>query len=112
MSDFNRGFIHGYYWSKAGYPSPAACYVATCVYGSYDCPEVWTLRRFRDNVLAKSWSGRAFIRAYYTVAPTIVRWFGGVEWFRSFWRKCLDRLVERLRNDGVEDTPYQDKTWN
>lgn len=20
------------------------CYVATCVYGSYDCPEVWTLR--------------------------------------------------------------------
>ena len=25
------------------------CYVATCVYGSYDCPEVWVLRRFRDN---------------------------------------------------------------
>ncbi len=27
------------------------CYIATCVYGSYDCPEVWTLRRFRDDVL-------------------------------------------------------------
>ena len=29
-------------------PSNGACYVATAVYGSYDCPEVWTLRRFRD----------------------------------------------------------------
>ena len=24
------------------------CYIATCVYGSYDCPQVLTLRRFRD----------------------------------------------------------------
>ena len=24
------------------------CYVATCIYGSYDCPQVWTLRRYRD----------------------------------------------------------------
>ena len=30
------------------------CYVATCVYGSYDCPQVWTLRRFRDNTLAET----------------------------------------------------------
>ena len=28
------------------------CYVATAVYGSYDCPEVWTLRRYRDYTLA------------------------------------------------------------
>lgn len=32
----------GRYYTRKG------CYVATCVYGSYDCPEVWTLRRFRD----------------------------------------------------------------
>ncbi len=25
-----------------------ACYVAACVYVSYDCPQVWTLRPFRD----------------------------------------------------------------
>lgn len=24
------------------------CYIATSVYGSYDCPEVWNLRCFRD----------------------------------------------------------------
>ena len=30
------------------------CYVATAVYGSYDCPQVWTLRRYRDDILAKN----------------------------------------------------------
>ncbi|MGM9795661.1 MAG: TFIIB-type zinc finger domain-containing protein [Candidatus Aphodosoma sp.] len=39
-----------------------ACYIATCVYGSYNCPEVWTLRRFRDNTLYKTWYGRTFIK--------------------------------------------------
>ena len=52
------------------------CYVATAVYGSYDCPQVWTLRRFRDYTLAETWYGRAFIRAYYAVSPTLVKWFG------------------------------------
>ena len=28
--------------------SSGGCYVATAVYGSYDCPEVWVLRRYRD----------------------------------------------------------------
>ena len=37
------------------------CYVAIAVYGSYDCPQVWTLRRFRDYELAKSRLGRAFV---------------------------------------------------
>ena len=111
MKDYNRGFVHGYYWSQSGYPSPAACYVATCVYGSYDCPEVWTLRRFRDNVLAQSWAGRAFIRTYYALAPVAVRWFGNADWFRSFWKKRLDGLVSRLQKEGMESTPYEDKNW-
>lgn len=52
------------------------CYIATCVYGSYDCPEVWVLRRFRDNKLSKRYLGRAFIRGYYALSPTFVKWFG------------------------------------
>ena len=43
------------------------CYVATAVYGSYDCPQVWTLRRYRDYTLAETWHGRAFIRTYYAI---------------------------------------------
>ena len=87
------------------------CYVATCVYGSYDCPQVWTLRRYRDDTLASSWYGRAFIRTYYAVSPTIVKWFGNTQWFKKMWKNKLDNMVSKLRDNGVEDTPYQDKDW-
>ena len=87
------------------------CYVATAVYGSYDCPQVWTLRRFRDERLAVSRPGRAFVRLYYAVSPTLVRLFGESAWFRALWRGPLDRLVRRLQRQGVQDTPYQDHDW-
>ncbi|MBO4914900.1 MAG: TFIIB-type zinc finger domain-containing protein [Oscillospiraceae bacterium] len=85
------------------------CYVATAVYGSYDCPEVWTLRRFRDGTLAKSLPGRGFIRFYYAVSPTLVRRFGETGWFRRLWKTPLDALVASLRKRGVSDTPYCDR---
>ena len=91
--------------------SSGGCYVATCVYGSYDCPQVWTLRRFRDNTLASTWYGRAFIRTYYAISPTIVKWFGNTQWFKNLWKNKLDKMVSNLRSNGVEDTPYQDKDW-
>ena len=88
--------------------SNQGCYVGTCVYGSYDCPQVWTLRRFRDYSLAKSFFGRAFIRVYYAVSPTIVKWFGSTQWFKKMWKGTLDRMVQKLNVQGVEDTPYND----
>lgn len=91
--------------------SNQGCYVATCVYGSYDCPQVWTLRRFRDNSLAKNAFGRTFIHVYYAVSPRLVKWFGKTRWFKKTWRKVLDCLVRQLREKGVEDTPYNDKRW-
>lgn len=87
------------------------CYVATAVYGSYDCPQVWTLRRFRDDQLAATPPGRAFIRLYYTVSPALVRRFGQTAWFKALWKGPLDRLVRRLHDRGVQDTPYQDRDW-
>ena len=91
--------------------SKGGCYVATAVYGSYDCPQVWTLRRFRDDTLATSWSGRVFIRTYYALSPTLVKWFGNSPWFRRFWKGKLDRMVSNLNAKGVADTPYTDKVW-
>lgn len=84
------------------------CYVATCVYGSYDCPQVWTLRRFRDDRLRKSRGGRVFIKVYYAVSPVLVNRFGDKEVFRAFWKKYLDALVLHLQNKGIKDTPYAD----
>lgn len=97
--------------SSGGNSSQSGCYVATCVYGSYDCPQVWTLRRFRDDTLAATFLGRAFIHLYYATSPTIVRIFGEQKRFRSFWKKRLDKLVSFLREQGVEDSPYEDRKW-
>ena len=92
-------------------PKKSGCYVATCVYGSYDCPEVWTLRRFRDDTLGSTWYGRSFIRTYYAISPTLVKWFGRTKWFKRMWRGTLDRMVSKLQSKGVENTPYKDKDW-
>lgn len=85
------------------------CYIATCVYGSYDCPEVWTLRRFRDCILDKTWYGRLFIKCYYAISPKLVKKFGNKKWFKMFWRKCLDNMVFKFNQQGIEDTQYIDK---
>ena len=97
--------------NSAPQSTSGGCYVATAVYGSYDCPEVWTLRRYRDNALASTWCGRAFISTYYAISPTLVKWFGHTEWFKNMWRGTLDRMVENLQSKGYESTPYDDKKW-
>ena len=97
-------------------PAPASassggCYVATAIYGSYDCPEVWTLRRYRDYKLAKTWGGRLFIRTYYAISPWVVRHFGASKAFRMIFKGRLDRMVANLQHNGFESTPYNDTKW-
>ncbi|MBQ8612250.1 MAG: hypothetical protein IJ412_11170 [Oscillospiraceae bacterium] len=89
--------------------SSTGCYIATAVYGSYDCPEVWTLRRFRDEILKNSIWGRIFIRFYYMVSPKLVEHFGKRDWFHCFWRRNLDRFVAYLKTEGFSDAAYIDK---
>lgn len=96
---------------KAPEENVGGCYIATSVYGSYDCPQVWTLRRFRDYILAKTWYGRVFIRVYYAVSPTIVKWFGHSKLFKKIWKSKLDKMIANLNSDGFEDTPYMDQRW-
>lgn len=95
-------FTKGYSHNSSGY------YIATCVYGSYDCPEVWTLRRFRDYCLDQTWYGRLFIKCYYKISPSIVKWFGDVQWIKGMWKTVLDPMVERLQEKGYEDNYYED----
>ena len=107
----NDAYIQELITKMNGLQTAGGCYVATAVYGSYDCPQVWTLRRYRDYTLAETWYGRAFIRTYYAISPTLVKWFGHTEWFKNMWRGKLDRMVANLNAEGVENTPYEDKTW-
>ena len=89
--------------------SSDGCYIATAVYGSYDCPEVWTLRRFRDEYLKGSVFGRLFVRFYYAVSPGLVRRVGGRDFFRKPVKRVLDQFVIHLKNKGYQDTPYDDR---
>ena len=86
--------------------SSDGCYIATAVYGSYDCPEVWTLRRFRDEVLRASVLGRLFIRGYYAVSPGLARHLGSKPLFQKPVKMALDSFVSHLKKAGFRDTPY------
>ncbi len=84
------------------------CYIATAVYKSYDCPEVWVLRRFRDFSLKKNFFGSLFISLYYKISPTLVKIFGKNTYFIRFWKIILDNLVQSLQKKGFKNTPYKD----
>lgn len=101
----------GYYRGRSrygGYYTSPGCYVATCVYGSYDCPPVWVLRRFRDQYLQKTLLGRLFIRSYYYISPKLVSVFGKTVCFRKINKKVLDGFVSILENKGYSASPYDD----
>ncbi len=87
----------------------SGCYVATAVYGSYDCPQVWTLRRFRDRFLKRYALGRGFIRFYYRFSPGLVARWGANRTVSGGMRCFLDRLTAFLRKRGYSDAPYHDR---
>ena len=100
----------GYDPARARRGAKGGCYIATAVYGSYDCPQVWTLRRFRDLKLSASFLGRTFIKIYYFVSPALVKVFGKNKLFKHFWKNILDKIVQSLQNKGYSNLPYKDNT--
>lgn len=72
-------------------------------------PEVWTLRRFRDNTLYKTSFGRTFIKIYYTISPLLVKCFGNCRLIKKGWKMFLDCMVSKLNSSGYSDTKYNDR---
>ena len=89
--------------------SKKGCYIATAVYGSYDCEEVWVLRRYRDNNLSATKFGRLFILVYYKLSPMVVKVFGKSKLFNRFFRSRLDKKVAKLIKTEAMTAPYEDK---
>ena len=85
------------------------CYIATAVYGSYDCDEVRILRRYRDNVLRKTLFGRQFIKIYYALSPRFAHHFGPGTAFHACAKKYLDRKTAKLQKTGITSLPYHDR---
>ncbi len=55
--------------------------------------------------------GRAFIKTYYAISPTLVKWFGNKKAFKRMFLPSLDRMVETLNKKGYQNTPYIDKNY-
>ena len=82
-----RGMLGGYnnYGNSRSHgfsgSSSQGCYIATCVYGSYDCSPVWILRRFRDSFLAKKTGAEHLLNS--TIALALV-WSHALEKTKRF----------------------------
>lgn len=96
-------------YQGSNHPSTSSgsdCYIATAVYGSYDCPEVWILRRYRDFSLSQTAFGRLFIKCYYALSPVLVKLFGKTKWFNWFWKSKFDKMVTNLKKRGFSSDRY------
>lgn len=89
--------------------SSDGCYIATAAYGTYDCPELWVLRRFRDYGLRKSRIGKALVRFCYAISPRLVQKFRNAERVKRAGKSILNLLVRQLKKHGFEETPYYDR---
>lgn len=41
-----------------------------------------------------------FVKVYYAISPTLVKWFGNTDAFKSLCKRPLDKLVKSLQSKG------------
>lgn len=81
--------------SRVLWVTTPACFVATVAFGP-DAPELTVLRRFRDDVLSRSMSGRAFISLYYRHGPALAAVVEARPGLKALTRRALARVVAHL----------------
>ncbi len=74
------------------------CYIATACYGDPAHPDVAALRRFRDDCLLPTISGRALVDLYNLLSPPLARRIAPASPLSAFLRRrLLSPLARRLR---------------
>ncbi len=79
--------------SMAYHANPMDCFVATAAYGEPWHDQVATLRRFRDQVLARHDWGRNFVASYYLSGPHLAEAIRPHPWARAATRAALTPVV-------------------
>lgn len=77
--------------------SSGGCFIATAAFGTPFADELNVLRGWRDDTLASTIGGRAFVRFYYAVSPRISECIRKDRRARAFVRGALRPLVDWLR---------------
>jgi PKD repeat protein len=71
---------------------PAHCFIATVAFGSPVAPELWVLRRFRNECLPDG-----FVKAYYAVGPHFAKFIATRNATRRYVREWLSLLVKSFQ---------------
>ncbi len=87
---------------------PSMCFIATASYG-LDSGEVGALCRFRDECLQTNPLGRAFVKAYYALSPSVAEVISESEPLKAVVRTALKPLIvvseyslnEDIRAEGI-----------
>ena len=87
------------------------CYITTAVCETFgkpdDCYELTTLRNYRDHYLAGLPEGERIIRAYYDVAPTIVKHINkrddSADIYADIWKRYLSPCISMIENGKNEE---------
>jgi hypothetical protein len=74
---------------KNGLAEKGGCFIATACYGDYESPEVIEFRRYRDDVLLKSYLGRHFVSTYYFISPPFANLLSKSEIAKSIIRELV-----------------------
>ena len=78
-----------------GEPNPGRmCFIATAAYGTSMAKEIDVLRKWRDESLTKTKSGRLFVNTYYMISPPIANVISKSKSMRTVTRKLLNPLVQ------------------
>lgn len=78
---------------SGGQVARSGCFIATAAFESEDAPEVRLLRRFRDDTLSRTKSGRNFIRWYYHWSPPAAEWLASKPTLRPLVRALFCSLI-------------------
>lgn len=77
------------------------CFVATATLHAQDWQELYTLRKFRDEILLPTKSGAAFVRWYYRYGPIMAKWIATRKIIKGLVRSVfilpMARLIFRMR---------------
>ena len=65
------------------------CFIATACYGDYDSAQVLILRKYRDEILLHTYTGRTIVKFYYLLSPPIARFIEESDTLKYIIRKYL-----------------------
>lgn len=90
---------------KAVRAGKGPCFIATVAFQETPwAPELWILRRYRDEVLKNSRGGRKLVLLYYRFSPAVAENIRSSQWKTRLTRCLLQKIAARLKK-SLNSTP-------